>query len=136
MKEEREEWMKMAYDSFASAEKLFEEGLLRSSASRAYYSMYQAAQAILVRAGVQPPKRGNWGHRATVECLDGNAKTHLQRYGFRSLPMRQRLARAFDLRCDADYNRSARFDGPTIRDALRYAGQFLRSAKEVTEHAR
>jgi len=48
-----------ANESLSAAERCFTEGMYNSSVSRAYYSMYQAAQAALEAAGL---KRAEWTH--------------------------------------------------------------------------
>ena len=48
-----------ANESLKAAERCYTEGLYNSAVSRAYYSMYQAAQAALEAAGL---KRAEWTH--------------------------------------------------------------------------
>ena len=48
-----------ANESLKAAEHCYTEGLYNSSVSRAYYSMYQAAQVALEAAGLQ---RAAWTH--------------------------------------------------------------------------
>lgn len=48
-----------ANESLKAAEHCYREGLYNSSVSRAYYSMYQAAQAALEDAGLM---RAEWTH--------------------------------------------------------------------------
>lgn len=126
-------WLNMATESFAAAESLLAEGRLRSCVSRAYYAMYQSTQAILLRAGQEPPDRGNWNHRKTVESLDGIGRSQLRRLGVQILPMLQKFTRVQELRAHADYGPTRPFETRAVRDALRFAGQFLHMARKVSE---
>jgi len=50
-----------AEESLKAAELCYNAGLYNSSASRAYYAMFQAAQVALEKAGF---KRAEWSHTA------------------------------------------------------------------------
>jgi len=124
------DWLTMAANSFEGARVCHEMKNYRSGISRAYYSMYQAATAICLHAGLTPrPDKCNWTHDVTAENF-GNAGLK-KLLGKRSIPLRQDTMRSYAARCDADYNPNARIDAKAGRDAMRFAGTFLRVAKEV-----
>jgi len=124
-------WIDMAKESLEAAELLFMRKRFRSCVNRAYYTMYQATQAILLFSGQEPPARGNWSHQSTVESMHEIRADLLRRFGIRSLIMRQRFTRVMQLRVDADYNPQSLVKASDAREAIRFAGQFLRIGREV-----
>ncbi len=47
--DEAKHWLKRAADSLSASEVLISEGLLDDAISRAYYAMFYAAKALLIR---------------------------------------------------------------------------------------
>lgn len=112
-----------ADESLKAAENCYNEGLNNSSVSRAYYSMYQAAQAALEAAGIL---RAEWTHAG----LQATFATELTR--------RRKLYSAFlardlnvvqDLRHTADY-RGSDISGRQAKRALAKASEFLGQIKK------
>jgi len=89
-----------AIESLQAAEHCFREGLYNSCVSRAYYSMYQAAQAALEAAGLM---RAEWTHGA-LQATFANELT--RRRKIYSAFLARDLNVVQDLRHTADYRDS------------------------------
>jgi uncharacterized protein (UPF0332 family) len=86
-----------AIESLNAAERCYNEGLNNSSVSRAYYSMYQAAQIALEAAGFL---RAEWTH-AGLQATFANELT--RRRKLYSAFLVRDLNVVLDLRHTADY---------------------------------
>ncbi len=86
-----------ANESFKAAELCYDEGLYNSSVSRAYYSMYQAAQTALEAAGLV---RSEWTHGG-LQATFANELT--RRRKLYSAFLARDLNVVQDLRHTADY---------------------------------
>ena len=67
MDEGADDWLAMARESLMATDAALAVRAWRPAASRAYYAAYQAATAMLIHAGVTPPKIGKelreaWPH--------------------------------------------------------------------------
>jgi uncharacterized protein (UPF0332 family) len=89
-----------ANESLKAAEHCYTEGLYNSSVSRAYYSMYQAAQVALEAAGLQ---RAEWTHGG-LHATFANELT--RRRKFYSSFLARDLNVVQELRHTADYRDS------------------------------
>jgi uncharacterized protein (UPF0332 family) len=89
-----------ADESLKPAERCFHEGLYNSSVSRAYYSMYQAAQTALEAAGLL---RTEWTH-AGLQATFANELT--RRRELYSAFLARDINVVQDLRHTADYRES------------------------------
>ncbi len=89
--------MAKAIESLKAAERCFAEGLYNSSVSRAYYSMYQAAQVALETAGLT---RAEWTHGGLQASFAGELTRRRKLY---SSFLARDLNVVQDLRLTADY---------------------------------
>jgi uncharacterized protein (UPF0332 family) len=86
-----------ANESLKAAERCYAEGLYNSSVSRAYYSMYQAAQVALEAAGLT---RAEWTHGALQAAFANEVTRRRKLY---SSFLARDLNVVQDLRLTADY---------------------------------
>ena len=84
-----------AEDALYASRVLLDEGLYRDCVSRAYYAMFNAAQALLHADGYDPET-----HKGTLVLLD----KHYVKDGRMAAQITQTLRQAFDLRQLADYS--------------------------------
>ena len=127
MWEEVERELEVATEELSSACILFENRKYRDSISRAYYSMFHAARALLLLKGLVPKK-----HSGTISLFgkyyvkDGEIEDH---YG-------KSLTKAFQLRSMADYNVMYIPTREEAEEILNSAEEFLERAKEMVERWR
>lgn len=116
-----------AKSSVAAARLCLEHGHLDSTASRAYYSMFQAAQVALGHVGL---RRAEWPHGG-LQAAFANELTRRRKL----LP--SHLAENFNatlrLRQTADY-REVEVSRHQATLALAWAEEFLRRVEEVLRH--
>jgi uncharacterized protein (UPF0332 family) len=93
--EEVEKHIKIAEEELSSAYPLLENGKLRDSISRAYYSMFHAAKALLILKGVNPRK-----HSGAIRMFG----LHFVDSGFIERVYAKYITYAFSLRSKADYD--------------------------------
>lgn len=86
-----------AHESLRAAERCYNEGFNNSSVSRAYYSMYQAAQVALEAAGIL---RTEWTH-AGLQATFANELTRRRKLYSAFLARDMNVVQ--DLRLTADY---------------------------------
>jgi len=73
--------LQLANEMLNNARTMLDEGSLRSAAGRAYYAMFHAAQAALIKHGLKPPKthrglRALFGERlAKAGLIEGQYST-------------------------------------------------------------
>lgn len=87
--------MELAEEELSSAQLLLENGKLRDAISRAYYSMFHAAKALLLVRGINPRK-----HSGVVRMFG----LHFVDEGFIEKIYAKYLTSAFTLRSRADYD--------------------------------
>lgn len=116
-----------ADESLRAAEICYKEGLCNSSVSRAYYSMYQAAQAALGAAGLV---RDEWSH-AGIQATFANELTRRRKLYSPFLPRDLNIVQ--DLRHTADYRDSDISKRQATR-ALAKAREFVRQVKKGMSH--
>lgn len=116
-----------AEESLRAAQICYNEGLHNSSVSRAYYSMYQAAQAALENAGIV---RAEWTH-AGLQATFANELT--RRRKLHSAFLARDLNIVQDLRHTADYRDSDVSRRQATR-ALTKAIDFVAEIKKGLSH--
>ena len=94
----RPPFLSKAEDAATAAQALFEKNLLDCAASRAYYSVFHAARAALIAAGVSTPARG-WSH----EAIQGGFAQLTHRRKLYSSELLSDLPQLLNLRLLADY---------------------------------
>ena len=112
-----------ANESLEAAEQCYNHGLYNSSVSRAYYSMYQAAQAALEAAGFI---RAEWTH-AGLQATFANELT--RRRKLYSAFLARDLNVVQDLRHTADY-RDTDVSRRQATRALAKASEFVGQIKK------
>lgn len=116
-----------AIESLKAAERCFNDGLNNSSVSRAYYSMYQAAQVALEAAGFM---RAEWSH-AGLQATFANELT--RRRKLYSAFLIRDMNVVLDLRHTADY----RDNDVSVRQASRAlakANEFVDEIRKGLSH--
>lgn len=116
-----------ADESLNAAELCYKEGLYNSSVSRAYYSMYQAAQAALEAAGFA---RAEWTH-AGLQATFANELTRMRK--LYSPFLARDLNVVQDLRLTADYRDNNVSKRQSTR-ALAKAREFISQIKKGVSH--
>lgn len=116
-----------AEESLKAADLCYAQGLYNSSASRAYYAMFQAAQAALEAAGFA---RLEWSH-AGLHATFANELT--RRRKLYPSTFASDLAIVIDLRHTADYRDHDLSRRQAIR-ALNKARGFVNAVKESIFH--
>jgi uncharacterized protein (UPF0332 family) len=112
-----------ATESLQAAKRCYAEGLYNSSVSRAYYSMYQAAQVALEAVGFL---RAEWSH-AGLQASFANELT--RRRKLYSAFLARDLNVVQDLRHTADY-RDNYVSGRQAARALAKASEFVGQIKK------
>ncbi len=92
--------MGKANQAVASARVLLELGDVDGACNRAYYAMFDAAQAALLMAGVPAPEALGKTHRGLINTFSA----HLVKNGPVSKELGRQLKRAEEVRLIADYN--------------------------------
>ena len=124
MLEEIEREMEVAEEELSSAYILLEHRRYRDAISRAYYSMFHAARALLLLKGLSPKK-----HAGTVSMFgkyyvkEGTVEEY---YG-------KALTKAFQMRSKADYNVMYLPEREEAEEALELAENFLEKARGLME---
>jgi uncharacterized protein (UPF0332 family) len=116
-----------AREALEAAQVCLEKRLHHSASSRAYYSMFWAAQAALAHAGM---RRSEWSHPALQASFVSELIRRRKRY---SSSLGQLFNRALQLRLDADY----RIKGVSQRQAtqgVRWAEEFLAAVTREISH--
>ena len=116
-----------ANESLQAAERCFAEGLYNSSVSRAYYSMYQAAQVALEAAGLT---RAEWTHGALQATFANDLTRRRKLY---SSFLARDLNVVQDLRHTADYRDSDVSTKQAAR-ALAKAREFVGQIQKGMSH--
>lgn len=116
-----------AKESAEAARVCFDHGYLNSSVSRAYYAMFQAAQAALDHAGFH---RTEWSH-AAVQAAFSNELTRRRKIYRPDLA--RHLVNGLEFRLTADYGDLDMTRGQATQ-ALKWATEFLQNVEEVTRH--
>jgi uncharacterized protein (UPF0332 family) len=109
-----------ARESEGAASLLRREGYLNFAASRAYYAMFYAAEALLLARGL------SFSSHSAVMAAFGRefAKT-----GSLEPRLHQHLINAFNMRNIGDYDTRASFTGEQVDELLTWAREFIRAAE-------
>ena len=125
-----EKWWKMAQGSLAAAQLLAKDGEARSSASRAYYAVYQAATALLLYYGMTPPAdREAWSHEATPDLIRRLSGTIISEDARKDIKLR--LEACYELRIIADYVGQANVEEAKLKLSLKDAAFVIKLANDV-----
>ncbi len=92
--------MSKAQRAWSSAQTLLELGDLDGACNRAYYAMFDAAQAALLASGAQVGSELGKTHRGLINAFSA----HLVKDGLVPREMGRLLKRAEEIRLVADYN--------------------------------
>lgn len=116
--------MLRAMESLKAAELCLNASLVNSAANRAYYAMFQAAQAALEDTGLV---RSEWTHRGLHSTFNRDLITQRKLY---PRVLRDYLTSALAVRQAADYG-EAGVSAKIARRQVRRAAQFVNAAEEV-----
>ncbi len=116
--------VKLAEEELASANALLELGYYRNAISRAYYSMFHAAKALLLTKGIDPKK-----HSGVVKMFG----LHFVTEGFVEEIYAKAFNRAFALRSRADYDIYYSPASEEAREIVESAEAFLERIKSALE---
>jgi uncharacterized protein (UPF0332 family) len=109
-------------EALISAKTLLEKGLLADSVSRAYYAMFYAAQAILLKHNLSAKS-----HSGTISLFGRN----IVEKGLVPRNFGRLLNDAHDLRQKSDYDAQADFELPDITHFVDQAGYFVGTIKQM-----
>jgi hypothetical protein len=123
------QWLAAAHESYRAAETAFDKGMFRSSASRAYYALYQAGTALMLHLGEVPPSQGNWSHPRLATLFEGGPARRL--FGRKAILYKNACIRTYAARIVADYAPWRRLDASDSRQARRWARMVMNRAIEV-----
>lgn len=120
--------LEKAEESLNAAQRCLEEGWYNSSASRAYYAMFQAVRRALAYAEIDRPW---WSHGSLHATFATELVRRRKLYPPSSV---HDLTEAMELRHTADYS-DIQVPRRRATRAVRAAAQFLNRIKEVTGNA-
>ena len=116
MRDETEKLVQKAARALHAAELLFREGDMESAASRAYYAMFYAAEALLRESGLSFRKH------AGVHAAFGE---RFAKSGLIDPKLHRWLLDAFDRRIQADYGIDILLTREDITTMIEQAGKFI-----------
>lgn len=105
----------------------FDRGYYNSSVSRAYYAMFQAAQAALTDAGVH---RAEWSHAAVQAVFSSELTRRRKIY---RVDLARNLAKGLEFRLTADYGTWDMTRSQAAK-VLRWGTEFVGHVEETTHH--
>jgi len=120
--EEIERELDVAEEELSSAQILFEHGKYRDAISRAYYSMFHSARALLLLKGTNPKK-----HSGTLAMLG----MEYIKEGLLNEYYGKAFTKAFQLRSQADYNVMYTPSREEAEEVIEAALEFLEKAREM-----
>jgi len=118
-----------AQESLRAAELCLREGLVNSSASRAYYAMFQAAQVALEAEGLT---RTEWSHKGLHSSFNQEL---IRRKKVYPQILRNYLTSALTVRQAADYG-EAGVSAKIAQRQVRRARVFIETVEEVVSHGK
>ncbi len=124
------EWMIMARDSLAGAETCLTAKCARSAVSRAYYAVFAAVTAMLLKCGQHPrAAHGAWPHKELPKLV----RRHLSsEYGAGRARDLSRIVNVnYMLRILADYGPGRVVDGASARRCVANARAVLKVAESL-----
>jgi len=124
LREEVNEQLSLAEECLEEAKLLLASGFYRGAASRAYYSMYHAARALLAARNIAPKK-----HAGVLRMLGlefGNK-------GYLEDTYAEAYKLAFDVRMSADYEGKADIGDELAEQLVKDAEVFVKKAYKVLD---
>lgn len=118
--------LERAQESLQAANLCLQAGYVNSAASRAYYAMFQAAQAALGAAGFT---RAFWGHAVLQATFTAELIARRKVY---PSGLRDYLSTALLIRHEADYGTSG-LSQKVAQRTLRRATRFVAAVEEVLQ---
>jgi len=122
LRPEHEQLLRKARKALAAARSLQQDGYSEDAISRAYYAMFHATRAFLVKRGVIRHK-----HSAVIAAFGQVAV----KAGLVSGEMYQILTRAFEDRNTADYDAAWQATRQDAQEAVHGARRFLAHVKRI-----
>jgi len=119
-------YLERAEQSLAAAQVLAREAFYDFAASRAYYAAFYAAEALLIREGLEFTK-----HSAVIAAIH----QHFVKPGRLSPEMGKALSWLFELRNLGDYNLGTHLDASQAGQALTAAAAFIETVKTYLQRA-
>ena len=124
-------WQSMAHESEEAARLAENQGYLRSSTSRYYYSAYQSASALLQYRGLTPPiDREAWNHEETPLLIQSQLGILIRSRDTRN-DFARRLRKLYKWRLVADYQGQRSISRLQTETLGRDARYILRVAAEI-----
>lgn len=124
MTAEEKALLQMADDSLRAARVLADKNLARFAVSRAYYSMFYCAEALLLT------KKRTFSKHSGVIAAFGK---EFAKAGLLPEPMHRHLIEAAELREDGDYDFATTIDPATCAEQLARAERFIALTREHME---
>ena len=118
--------MDKAQESLAAAELLRQGGYMNFAASRAYYAMFYAAEALLLSRGA------SYSSHAAVIAGFGREFARTQAL---DRQLHQRLINAFNMRNVGDYDTRVEFTEEQVSELLTWARDFVGEAQASLDRA-
>jgi len=115
------EYIDQAEEEYDAANLLFNKGFYRESISRAYYSMFHAAQALLIIKKVYPKS-----HKGVIQKFG----EEFVKPNFLERKMGHILAQAETMRLKADYDVGVKIDEDECKEILENCYFFISKIKE------
>jgi uncharacterized protein (UPF0332 family) len=122
MNEEMRLQFERAQECVEDAQILVKECRLSGTAARAYYAMFHAATAALLKYDI---KRGS--HQGIIAAFG----EHICRQNLLDKKFHKYLREAFDLRLESDYQPVVRIDIQLARETLNRAIEFVNACKDL-----
>lgn len=116
--------LERAEKALKSAKLLEENGELEDAASRAYYTMFHSARALLFSKGVSART-----HSGTISLFGEK----IVRQGILNEEFADMLRKAFDLRQKSDYELYTELDAKLVNEVIKNAEKFIKKARELLE---
>jgi len=114
--------LERAEKALKSAKLLEENGELEDAVSRAYYTIFHAARALLFSKGVTAKT-----HHGTISLFSEK----IVRQGILPEKYADMLRKAFDLRQKSDYEIYATLNVESVREVIENAEHFIEKVKEL-----
>ena len=119
------EYLDQAEEEFEATNLLFDEGFYREAISRAYYSMFHAAQAILFIKKVYPKS-----HKGVIQKFGDE----FVKPGLLERKTGQLLSQADSMRLKADYDVGVKIDKEECKRIIKNCEIFLSRVKELIKN--
>lgn len=124
MNAEEDELLAEANASLEAAQLLLTKGFVDYAASRAYYAMFHAAQALIAREGMSFSR-----HSAVIAAVG----EHFARTGRLEARMHRYLLKAFEMRNAADYIPGPALSRADADEQLLHATEFVERVRDLLQ---